>query len=257
MSTLLSVSWQMALATYQTLQWNHRGWHAGGSANNTHISFEICEDGLIDASYFNKVYQEAVDLCAYLCKVYGLDPSKDGILICHSEAYKRGIASNHADVMHWFPKHGKSMDAFRAAVKAALADDTATPPTSASEKEMAMLYRVRKSWSDSKTQKGAYKILDNAKKCADANVGYSVFDTSGNTVYSGGSSSFAPYQVRVKITDLNIRKGPGTNYDKTGKCTGVGTFTIVEEQSGQGSAAGWGKLKSTAGWISLDYCTKV
>ena len=34
------------IATYQTLPWNHRGWHAGGSANNTHIGFEICEDGL-------------------------------------------------------------------------------------------------------------------------------------------------------------------------------------------------------------------
>ena len=37
------------------------------------------------------------------------------------------------------------------------------------------LYRVRKTWTDSKTQKGAYKILDNAKKCADQNTGYKVF----------------------------------------------------------------------------------
>ena len=45
------------VATYQCLPWDHRGWHAGGSANNTHIGFEICEDGLADATYFNKVYQ--------------------------------------------------------------------------------------------------------------------------------------------------------------------------------------------------------
>ena len=102
------------IATYQTLPWDHRGWHAGGSANNTHIGFEICEDGLTDASYFGKVYQEAVELCAYLCKEYGLT-EKD--IICHSEGYRKGIASNHGDVMHWFPKHGKSMDTFRAAVK--------------------------------------------------------------------------------------------------------------------------------------------
>ena len=95
------------IATYQTLPWDHRGWHAGGSANNTHIGFEICEDGLADATYFAKVYQEAVELCAYLCKEYGLT-EKD--IICHSEGYKRGVASNHGDVMHWFPKHGKSMD---------------------------------------------------------------------------------------------------------------------------------------------------
>lgn len=106
-----------SIATYQTLPWNHRGWHAAGSANDTHISFEICEDGLKDKSYFNAVYKEAVELCAYLCKKYDLSPKT---IICHSEGHKKGIASNHGDVMHWFPKHGKSMDAFRADVKALL-----------------------------------------------------------------------------------------------------------------------------------------
>lgn len=55
-----------SIATYQTLPWDHRGWHAGGAANNTHIGFEICEDGLTDSTYFKKVYLEAVELCAYL-----------------------------------------------------------------------------------------------------------------------------------------------------------------------------------------------
>jgi hypothetical protein len=112
------------VATYQTLPWDHRGWHAGtgtkgkaASANNTHISFEICEDGLKDSVYFNKVYKEAVELCAYLCKEYNLT-EKD--IICHSEGCMQGIASNHGDVMHWFPRHGKSMDTFRADVKALL-----------------------------------------------------------------------------------------------------------------------------------------
>lgn len=102
------------IATYQTLPWNMRGWHGGGKSNNTHISFEICEDGLNDRTYFNKVYKEAVELCVYLCKLYNLT-EKD--IICHSEGYKKGIASNHGDVMHWFPKHGKSMDTFRSDVK--------------------------------------------------------------------------------------------------------------------------------------------
>lgn len=106
-----------SVATYQTLPWNYRGWHAGagknGSANNTHISFEICEDGLSDPDYFSKVYKEAVELTAMLCKTYKLNPLADGVVICHSEGCKRGVASNHADVMHWFPKHGKNMDDFR------------------------------------------------------------------------------------------------------------------------------------------------
>ena len=61
--------------------------------------------------------------------------------------------------------------------------------------------------------------------------------------------------VKVSVDDLNIRKGPGTNYAKNG-VTGKGSFTIVAESDGQG-ATKWGKLKSGAGWISLDYAKKV
>lgn len=108
-----------SIATYQTLPWNMVGWHSGSgflgaakNANNTgYIGFEICEDGLKDAEYFNKVYKEATELCAYLCNEYKLNPLTD--ILCHSEGYKKGIASNHADVMHWFPNFGKSMDTFR------------------------------------------------------------------------------------------------------------------------------------------------
>jgi len=65
------------------------------------------------------VYREAVELCAYLCKRYNIKPEKPW-LICHSEGAQLGIASSHADVMHWFPRHGKNMDTFRADVKAEL-----------------------------------------------------------------------------------------------------------------------------------------
>lgn len=66
----------------------------------------------------------------------------------------------------------------------------------------------------------------------------------------------ASYRVRVSIKNLNIRKGSGTNYEKTGKFTGIGVFTIVEESAGEG-AGKWGKLRSGAGWISLDHCEKI
>ncbi len=113
------------IATYQTLPWTYRGWHSGkgakGSANDMgYLGFEICEDGLVDRQYFQAVYREAVELTAYLCKTYGLDPRKDGVVLCHAEGHQRGIASNHSDVLHWFPKHGKSMDDFRADVAAEL-----------------------------------------------------------------------------------------------------------------------------------------
>lgn len=66
-----------------------------------------------------------------------------------------------------------------------------------------------------------------------------------------------PFTVRVSTSVLNIRKGPGTNYGKTGAYTGRGVFTITEIQNGSGSKTGWGKLKSGAGWISLDYTKRV
>lgn len=117
-------------------------------------------------------------------------------------------------------------------------------------------YRVRKTWADAKSQKGAFKVLENAKKCADENAGYSVFDVNGVNIYTPKTTTFTPYLVKVSISDLNIRKGPGTDYAKTGKYTGIGIFTIVEESDGQG-ASKWGRLKSGAGWISLDYAKRV
>ncbi len=127
-----------SIATYQTLPWDHRGWHAGGSANNTHIGFEICEDDLTNPAYFTKVYTEAVELCAYLCQQFGLTAAD---IICHSEGRKLHIASNHGDVMHWFPKHGKSMDTFRADVKALL-DGESAPPIVEQEAQIAVGSKV-------------------------------------------------------------------------------------------------------------------
>ena len=124
------------IATYQTLPWNHRGWHAGGSANDTHIGFEICEDGLTDVTYFSAVYKEAVELCVYLCKLYRLTEKN---IICHSEGYRLGIASNHSDIMHWFPKYGKSMDTFRTEVKKLLS----APVIKSSQSEPKKLYRIQ------------------------------------------------------------------------------------------------------------------
>ena len=120
-------------------------------------------------------------------------------------------------------------------------------------------YRVRKSWDDAQSQKGAFHDLTLAKACAESNTGYSVFDESGKAVYTSVSATSFPYKVRVAIDDLNIRRGPGTNYASCGH-TGKGVFTIVEEADGKG-ATRWGLLKSYKsrrnGWISLDFAAKV
>lgn len=109
------------VAVYQTLPWQMRGWHAGrgarGSANDTHIGFELCEDDLSDPAYFAAVYRAAVELTAFLCRRYGLDPSARGVVIDHAEGCALGIASNHGDIGHWLRRYGKTMDDFRNAVR--------------------------------------------------------------------------------------------------------------------------------------------
>lgn len=255
---------------YQTLPWNHRGWHCAsgpkGSGNNTHIGVKMCEPASIrytGGSSFTcsnlsaartsvkKTYEAAVELFAYLCKLYGLNPTADGVIISHREGHARGIASNHGDPEHLWNGLGMgyTMNTFRKDVKEKMQGGTVKPD------ETKEMYRVRKSWEDAVSQKGAFHELENAKKCADANKGYAVFNTSGKQVYP--KTDFSPYLVEVTATDLNIRKGPGTNYGKTGKFTGKGVFTITEERAGTGSNRGWGKLKSGAGWISLDYVKRL
>ena len=441
---------------YQTLPWNHRGWHCGsgskGSGNNTHIGVEMCEPACIRytaGSNFTcsnpaearatakRTYEAAVELFAYLCKKYSLDPLADGVVISHKEGHSRGIASNHGDPEHLWAQLGMgyTMDSFRKAVKAAMGGassggsgtdgytkimgtavataeqmkaylkaknpavvqsvfdmvplylsegkaegvrgdiafaqscletgnftfsgsavtlsqnnfcgmgvtsngvkgnsfdtpqlgiraqvqhlkayastdalknacidprfkyvtrgcaeyvewlgqkenpdgkgwaagagygekilsilksilGTAGGASASAPAETEVWYRVRKTWADASSQKGAFKVLENAKKCVDENPGYSVFDESGKAVYTK-AAAFKPYLVRVSIPDLNIRKGPGTDHAKTGKYTGTGTFTIVDEADGEG-ASKWGLLKSYQekrnGWISLDYTAKV
>lgn len=78
-----------------------------------------------------------------------------------------------------------------------------------------------------------------------------------NSRLNKGTTKSVSYKVKVTINDLNIRTGPGTNYSTTGKTTGKGVFTIVDESNGKGSKLGWGKLKSGLGWISLDYAEKI
>ncbi len=207
---------------FQTLPWDHRGWHCGsggkGSGNNTHIGVEMCEPACIrytTGSNFTcsdvatakavvkRTYDAAVELFAMLCGKFHLDPLGDGVIVSHKEGNVRGIASNHGDPEHLWTQldMGYTMDGFRRDVAAAMGNAVAEP-----------------------------------------------------------SDRFTPYKVRVKIDDLCIRKGAGTNYQKNG-FTGKGVFTIVEEADGQINSKGkigkWGLLKSRQkerdAWICLAF----
>lgn len=187
-----------SVGTVQTMPWNYRPWGCGsgskGSCNDGWIQFEICEDGLSDKNYFNKVYQEAVEITAYLCKMYNLNPkgtvTKNGVkvpvILDHTTSCSLGFGSNHGDVQHWFKKHGKTLDDVRNDVAKLMGADTSTAPSTPATPSTpsTSLYRVRKAWTDAASQKGAYSVLENAKKCCDqAGAGYYVFDGNGKVVY--------------------------------------------------------------------------
>ena len=123
---------------YQTLPWNHRGWHCGGSANNTHIGVEMCEPSTIKyvggtkiqctdkasaKATVQRTYDNAVALFAHLCKKYDLNPMTD--IVSHREGATKGIASNHGDPEHLWKQldTGYTMDTFRKAVKSAMGAD--------------------------------------------------------------------------------------------------------------------------------------
>ncbi|MEI3416303.1 MAG: peptidoglycan recognition family protein [Christensenellaceae bacterium] len=103
----------------QCLPYDKKAGHCRYSGNDTHIGIELCEpkEWRTDAAYFAKVYANAVQVFSELCREFSLSEAD---ILDHAEGYRRGIASNHSDVGHWFPLFGKSMDTFRADVGAAL-----------------------------------------------------------------------------------------------------------------------------------------
>ena len=117
-------------AVYQTLPWEMRGWHCGGSANGTHIGVEMTEPraGMTYAEAAEQIvgtYRTAVELFAALCKQYGLDPAQDGVIIGHAEGHRRGVASNHADPEALWNAYGMgyTMDGFRRDVAEAMKNE--------------------------------------------------------------------------------------------------------------------------------------
>lgn len=126
------------VAAVQTMPWDYRPWGCGsgskGSCNDTHIQFEICEDGLNDKSYWEAMYKEACEMTAYLCRMFDINPkgtiSYKGLsvptIIDHTGSHSLGLGSNHADVQHWSRKYGKTMENVRHDVAAILAGDGAS-----------------------------------------------------------------------------------------------------------------------------------
>ena len=101
------------------------------------------------------------------------------------------------------------------------------------------------------------KVLEEIRQIKVEDNAEGSIDNSSEPSKPDAAEPAVPFCVKVNIANLNIRKGPGVNFAKTGIFTEKGIFTIVEVKEGNGSESGWGKLKSGAGWISLDYTEKV
>lgn len=130
----------------QTMPWDYRPWGCGpgddgkGSCNSGWIQFEMCEDDLTDKTYFAKIYQEACELTAYLCKMYDINPKGSvefsgmqvPTILGHRDAGDLGVGSSHSDPYDWFNKNGITMDRVRSDVASLLsgADFTLTPDSS-------------------------------------------------------------------------------------------------------------------------------
>ena len=240
----------------------NRSWCSSSNANDQRaVTIECASDTTEPYAFKDVVYQTLIKLCIDICKRNGKNK-----LIWFGDKnktlnYEAKSGEMILTVHRWFANKSCPGNWLYSRMGDLAEKVTAALGGSASSQETkATFYRVRKTWADAKTQKGAYKVIANAKKCADANPGYSVFDENGVSVYpssTAASDSVAvPFLVKVSISDLNIRKGPGTDYDRT-KFIPVGIYTIMEVKSGQGSSAGWGRLKSGAGWVSLDYVKRI
>ena len=242
----------------------NRSWCSSSAENDQRaVTIECASDSTAPYAFNTAVYNALIELCVDICKRNG----KNKLLWLGDKTKTLNYAPKSGEMVltvhRWFANKScpgdwmySRMGDLATTVTKRLSGvsgggSTTTTPTGKT------LYRVRKSWSDAKSQIGAFSVLANAKSLVDKNPSYKVFDESGKVVYEKGSTStaFKPYTVRVTATDLYIRKGAGTNYSANGFIK-PGVYTIVAESSGQG-ATKWGKLKSGAGWISLDHAKKL
>lgn len=247
---------------------NRYCWHCGDNKNYTKggsyygkcqnynsIGIEICSTNTNWSasdqansskwSYTTAVVNKAVKLVKYLMDKYGIPANN---VIRHYDVTGKlcpgiiGWNEDSGDVSKW--RDFKSRISENSANnKANISANTAT--------STSVIYRVRKSWSDTTSQIGAWKNLNSAKAQADKNKGYSVFDKKGKVVYTPNKTNNKSYKVKVTADVLNVRKGAGTIYAVTTTIKRNEVYTIVAEKNG------WGKLKSGAGWICLDYTKRV
>ena len=179
----------------------NRSWCSSSNANDQRaVTIECASDMSEPYAMNSAVYDSLVKLCTDICKRNG----KKKLLWFGDKTKTLNYAPKSDEMVltvhRWFANKScpgnwlyARLGDLAAKVTDNLSGGTVTPSAPATG-----LYRVRKSWADAKTQKGAFKSLDNAKKCADNNNGYAVFDANGKQVY--------PTAVAKKSVDTIARE---------------------------------------------------
>ena len=273
-----------SVGTVQTMPWNFRPWGCGsgakGSCNYGWIQFEICEDNLKDKAYAKLVYEEACQLTAFLCQTYKIDPNgtvvyngvKVPTILCHKDSCDLGLGSNHGDVLHWFPKFGYTMDTARKRVTELMKEDSssATPTPTTSDFKPGDLVALKSNaiywggatipdevkaqrWYVYATSTSSPKIIINENEAKTESI---MKPINSKYVEHAKPLPFKEYKIKVTANSLNYRAGPGTEYAVNGTVSKDGVYTIVEEARDKNGGL-WGKLKSGAGWIKLQYTEKI
>lgn len=171
------------------LPYNYCCWGVGSGSKGSYnyspayIQFEMCEDGLTDKAYMEAVYKVAVEYCVYLCKKFNLSVNN---IVSHKEAHALGYGSNHGDPNNWWDRYGRTMNDFRAAVKAGLEKDSAADvkPASDSGATAKTLYRV---------QTGAFSKKANATALAEKlkKAGFDTYIVQSGTLYKVQVGAYA------------------------------------------------------------------
>lgn len=165
----------------------NRSWCSSSNANDQRaVTIECASDKTEPYAMNSKVYDSLIKLCTDICKrngkkkllwlgdrnkVLNYTPKSDEMVL----TVHRWFANKSCPGGWLYARLGD----LAAKVTAALGSPSEPKPAS----NKKQLYRVRKTWTDSKSQKGAFSVLANAKKCVDSNKGYSVFDENGKKVY--------------------------------------------------------------------------
>lgn len=171
----------------------NRSWCSSSNANDQRaVTIECASDKTEPYAMNARVYDSLVKLCTDICrrngkkkllwlgdrnKTLNYTPKPDEMVL----TVHRWFANKSCPGNWLYARLGD----LAAKVTAALGGSSASTPIT----DAKQLYRVRKTWADSKSQKGAFSVLANAKKCADSNKGYSVFDEGGRKVYPADSST--------------------------------------------------------------------